>query len=319
MKLLTPSLSATPLVAALAMGLSACGGSSDTLNNSGNGSSQLSIAITDAPIDSATSVVVNVTGLELKPAVGSSQNYVFCEDQTTAIEADDCDNTEAKAIDLHTLTGSRSMDLLDEVDINPGTYNWIRLALDDANPAYIDLEDGSRHLLEIPSASQSGLKLNRGFTATQGSVTHFTIDVDLRKSIHQTGNGVYKMRPSLRIVDNSEAGHLTGQVASILIDDNCSPAVYLFEGANANADDAGANGEPVASAIVALDNDSNDYRFEIGFLEAGSYTAALTCEADLDDPDSNDDIEFLLAKNATVTAQEETEILIQNSQLGTAD
>ncbi|HBS41506.1 MAG TPA: hypothetical protein DEA26_02410, partial [Oceanospirillales bacterium] len=44
--------------------------------------------------------------------------------------------------------------------------------------------------------------------------------------------------------------------------------------------------EPLATGSVAT-----DLTYEISYLTPGSYTVALTCQADLDDPE-NDDIEF---------------------------
>jgi hypothetical protein len=52
-------------------------------------------------------------------------------------------------------------------------------------------------IVDVPSGT---LKLNREFDVPVGGATTILIDFDADKSIHQTGNGKYKMTPVIGVV-----------------------------------------------------------------------------------------------------------------------
>lgn len=256
---------------------------------------KMAFAITDAPVDGAEAVVVEFTGIEVQGA-GERLNFDFDTPMT---------------IDLLQLTGDESLELLPETTVNAGQYQWIRLKVNanqGVTDSYIDI-DGARYSLYVPSGAQTGLKLNRPFTVAAGGISDFTIDFDLRKSIHQpqNGSGDYFLRPTLRIVDNLEVGHINGLVDETLINaEGCSDTsgVYLFPGYDAEADDIDTNEpEPITTTTVELNTDGF-YEYEIGFVQAGDYTLAFTCEATNDDPETDDAIKFSATQNVTVTADE---------------
>lgn len=168
--------------------------------------------------------------------------------------------------------------------------------------SYITLENGSaQHSLEIPSGDETGLKLNRGFDITDGGAATFTVDFDLRKSVLAPSNGsdIYKLKPTLRIVENADVGHLSGTVS--LNDASCATtpnyAVYVFEGDVTPDDLDGDAVDPITSALV-----SDTFGYAVGFLNQGTYTVAFTCEADLDSNEGDDTITFLGTTTVTITA-----------------
>ena len=190
--------------------LAACGGSS--MDDPMSTTAQLTLAITDAPVDGAAIVNIQVTGVEIKSA--SDMDNI------------DEDFNEPMNIDLLALQGGGSINLLENVTIEAGTYQWIRLKvnaersvndsyllpLDDTGEPMEDI-DVNRISLWIPSGNQTGLKLNHSFVVTAGGATNFTIDFDLRKSItNPVGQDDYFLKPSLRLVDNSEVGEISGEV-----------------------------------------------------------------------------------------------------------
>ncbi|HEX6930269.1 MAG TPA: DUF4382 domain-containing protein [Gammaproteobacteria bacterium] len=267
--------------------LSACGGE-------GANTGHLSLAVTDAPVDSATAVVVQFTGVELHGPDGSR-----------TIEFD-----TPKNIDLLALTGSASEDILDDVELPAGQYHWMRLMVNAERvviDSYIDLEDGSRHSLFIPSGAETGLKLVSGFVIPAGGSADFTIDFDLRKSVHKPEDAIgdYLLRPALRIVDNTQAGNITGTVSHALIGSECAPVVYLFAGSDATPDDEDdVSPNPITSAIPAMNANTGDFDYEIGFILEGDYTASFSCDGDLDEPDTDDAMTFTGTRNVTVTVGE---------------
>ena len=290
---LTRHASPILLAAAAATLLAACGG------EDGGGGAQktgmLKVGITDAPVDFADQVVVQFSGVELKPRDGEAFSIDF----------------PAKRLDLLELQGSRRALLLDGEIVPAGNYEWLRLKVD-ADPnvggdSYVRLETGGEECeMRVPSGDQTGLKLVRGFTVGAGTTTDFTIDFDLRKSVVappgqrtpvNTCNGqAYLLKPALRMVDNLQVGAIGGVVDSSLVTSQCASStevpypgnVYLFGPVPANGavvpDDydgleVDANGaDAIASAKVSPD----DFSYTIGFVPVGNYVVAYTC--DLDEP-----------------------------------
>lgn len=269
--------------------LSACGG------GGGGAVGQVKLAVTDAPVDDATAVVVQFTGVELQPADGQRVDFDFAA---------------PRQIDLLALNGGESELLLDGVEVPAGRYNFIRLKVLTSRTgleSHIDLVDGTTHPLFVPSGAESGLKLNRGFVVPAGGTSDFTIDFDLRKSVHEPQNAgdAYLLRPTLRIVDNTVVGEISGTVDATLAGAaNCTPAVYAYSGADVAPDDVdGTAPEPVSTAtVLPPDATSAEYRYTLAFLEAGTYTVAFTCEAALDQPATSETLVFTGAQNVTVTA-----------------
>jgi hypothetical protein len=264
------------------------------------GTGKLSLAVTDAPVDNATAVVVQFTGVEVKPADEGSRSFDF---------------DTPRQIDLLALSGTDSELLLDGVVVPSGRYEWVRLKVtaveDGIADSYIDLTDGSRHELEVPSGAQTGLKLNSGFSVPNGGEASFTLDFDLRKSVHEPMNAgdSYKLRPTLRIVDNSRIGAIAGTVDAALVPTGCTPAVYVYSGSGVTPDDVdGAAPEPLTTARVELDAGSGSYGYTAGFLSEGAYTLAYTCDAAADDPAADDTLVFSAPQSASVTAGQTTTV-----------
>lgn len=288
--------------------LGACGG-----GDNGGGTGTVTLRITDAPVDSSAveNVFVQFSAIELQ-GEGGRTTFYFCEDPAGAanppvVSTSPCVKPKSKQIDLLHLNSGLSEVLLDGQTVPAGHYNWIRLAVDTggAMDSYITVS-ASPYELTIPSGDETGLKLNRGFNVAAGGNANFTIDFDLRKSVHVTGTGEYILRPTLRIVDNLQVGKIAGTVAAGLVTTDCSPAVYVFAGAGVTPDDIdGVPAEPVTTATVK--SDGSVYRYTAAFLEAGDYTVAFTCQALADDPaTSNDEVKFSGTADVSVSANATT-------------
>lgn len=286
----------------LALLTSACGSGdgSDAATASAapsTASGRITLAITDAVVDEAAAVVVEFTGVEIK-AVGNGPAEVF-------------DFEEPRQIDLLALEGGGSEILLDSEMLPAGDYEWIRLKVNagrEGSDSYVDLDDGSRHALFIPSGNQTGLKLVNGFTVAAGREVDFTIDFDLRRSVIKPPGlqGLYLLKPALRLVDNIQVGTIEGEVAAAIAATDCTPAVYVYQGFDAEPDDLGSDAGPYVTAAVKMDEATGAFEYRVAFVPAGDYTVALTCDALDDDPEADDEIEFVAAKNATVKVAETT-------------
>lgn len=294
----------TPLALMLSLyGCGSGGGSSTDIAGRGGDTTglqqkqpTLSISITDAVIDSAQKVVVQFSGLTIKPETGDDIEYTFEAPQS---------------IDLLSLQGTLFTSLISEQVIPTGKYTSIRLhvnAQDGVHDTYIQLDDGSEHELFIPSGSQSGLKINSSFELSETDDLHLMIDFDLRKSV-VLSNNEYKLRPTLRMVDMSDVEHISGSIDAPFLgaphcsdsDPNTGNAVYLFEGHDIAADDIdNHNPNPLSSAAVNLNPATGQYEYTLAFIPPGEYTLAFTCQADEDDPEDNDDIVFSYSENISV-------------------
>ena len=254
------------------------------------------LRITDSPVTSAERVVVQFTGLEIKP-VGAAD--------ARGLRLRAAADRPARARRRRQRNPARG-ELLPA-----GEYESIRLKVNagrNASDSFIELEDGSVHPLFIPSGNQTGLKLIRGFIIGAGSTHNFTIDFDLRKSVvHPPGLGdPYLLKPVLRLVNNLEVGTIDGTVAPGLVVDGCVPAVYLYTGAGIVPDDLGSAAPPLASTAVNLDNATGAWRFRLAFVPAGANTLAFTCAADDDGAEVDDAIVFSAPINVTVWPDKQT-------------
>lgn len=260
----------------------------------------LSLRLTDAPLTGVSRVQITVTAVEL----------VHEEDERSLLFT----FNQPKAIDLLSLQGVQTETLLSDIAVPAGTYSGIRLLVDDsARNSFIELDNGSIHNLRIPSGSSSGLKINEVIVLLESQMVSYTIDFDVVKSLVQAGaSGNYLLKPVLRLIDNSTSGHIRGTVdPSLLIGPLCSDndpmthnAIYVFEGHGVTPADIDLSTErdtdPVTSAQIVMDSDSGEFVYEAAFLPAGDYTIALTCSADLEDPESEQDLLFFGIQNVTV-------------------
>jgi hypothetical protein len=90
----------------------------------------------------------------------------------------------------------------------------IRLILGTEN--FVQLKgQANRIKLETPSAQQSGLKLNIHQDINSGVLYKLLLDFDVAKSIHQTGNGKYMLKPTIRTILDAIGGSIKGYVRPI--------------------------------------------------------------------------------------------------------
>jgi hypothetical protein len=84
--------------------------------------------------------------------------------------------------------------VLDRNNGNQPSANWI--VLEGQDPTNVN----NRIPLDTPSAIQSGVKLIHEFTVASGQQVDLLLDFDACKSIVQTGNGNYKLKPVIKVI-----------------------------------------------------------------------------------------------------------------------
>jgi hypothetical protein len=322
-------VSAIAVSGALAVAGCSSGGGSNTGN--------LTLGLTDGPVEEADRVVIRVTGVEVRSADGAAEIY----DISDGCDGDLIDGDGFCTIDLLELQGENRAVLFSE-ELSAGAYDQIRLLVDaqrNTFDSYLVPKDSDEMCsLFIPSSAQTGLKIPSDITVSANGVSDFTLDFDVRKSITNppglggTVEGIdctqeYLMKPVLRIVDTTETGGIAGTISEDLLettfDDGSGPvaaceqdpttmeyinaSVYVFwtdeQGAPLPLDDLDGEGDPVTTASVSYNMDSMSYEYEAGFLLAGeTYNVALTCDALGDLPDSDgDEVRFLAERSVDVT------------------
>jgi Domain of unknown function (DUF4382) len=247
--------------------------------------SGLTIDLTDAPVDDALEVVVVFTGIEVQPEAGGPPIVI--------------DLPSPKSIDLLKYRNGATANLVAGANVPAGRYLWLRLMLraeqNLQSGSYIRLLDGRQFPLYIPSGSETGLKLVRGFTVAQGAITKLLIDFDLRKSLvappGQQPN--WFLKPALRLIDELQVGTVSGTVdlsalatATGATTATCKAGIYVFNGANATPDDmdgkASDGADPIAYFPVTPAAGGSTATYSIPLLEVGAYTIAATCQFDVD-------------------------------------
>ncbi len=280
------------ILAAAGVALTGCGGS-----GSGSGETAttgfLSLGVSDGPIHSAQKVCITFNEIELKNA-----------SETTIITLD-----PARKVNLLNFQGANAAPLLINEEVTAGDYQWMRLGIDavrgsnggagdtsgmdcDGDASYIVMEGGGINNLYVPSGANTGLKLVSGFTVPVNGSPDFTAEFDLARSI-TAPPGLEPdiiLKPVIRLVNNVDVGTLTGAVDNGLATaEGCDPSVYVFEdGITPNPigidDDPESTetdpNDPVATAMVH-EHTNNDgsvtWNYTIGFMLAGDYEAAFTC------------------------------------------
>jgi len=285
-------------ISALAAGVAACGGGGSSSDSGETG--KVNVGLTDAPVDNAVEVNVEVEALVLQHSDGERRRF---------------DLDIAQPVNLLDLTGGTVMTLLDDEEVEAGKYNWMRLELGNGNTIKLEA-DGGVYDLTTPSAR--GVQTS-GFTVPAGGEINLTIDFDVRKSIVNPQNNPdsYKLKPVIRLVDNTVVGTISGTVAGERITDQCTAenagdtdsyngSVYIHAG-DVMPDDIGSDNEPLVAVPVTYEG--SQYQYTAAFIPSGNYTVSYTCGEDkvetAEGQPSDDDITFV-GKTTVEVRQGET-------------
>jgi len=170
----------------------------------GGGSTQpgvLGVSMTDAPACGFDAVNVTVSKVRVHQSDNASENAAGWTDITL--------NPPRKInlLDLNDPTQpNRALESLGETPLEAGHYTQLRLVLvpNSGGPPFANSVVLSGVLGEIaldtPSAVQSGIKLIHQFTVGSGQRVDLLLDFDACKSIVQTGNGTYKLKPVIKVI-----------------------------------------------------------------------------------------------------------------------
>jgi hypothetical protein len=188
-------------VGAIFLGFTAC--DSDEKN------ARIQIWLTDAPGD-YQEVNVEIQGVEIHSGEGE-QGSGWKEL-----------NIHQGVYNLLELTNGLDT-LLGETEIPGGRISQIRLKLGNDNTIKVG---DQTYDLATPSGQQSGLKLQVHEVLTEGITYKILLDFDVARSIVQTGEGSYKLKPVIRTITEAQDGAIKGVVDP----KESTPAIYAISG-----------------------------------------------------------------------------------------
>lgn len=246
-----------------------CGGSQGT-----SGTTGLQLYLADDPLD-ANAVNVTISRVDVsKDGTGWTTVRDFTSSPVTI-------NLLDYRYDGNTATPDKY--LLADSPLEAGHYTQIRLIL-----TKVEIVDNSNTTYECLMSSQdkTGLKLVGSFDVVSGTKSAVLIDFDAAKSIVAEGNGVYRLKPTTRVVPLQISGSTHGVVEFHGADNATVPVpggaiITAYQG-----------GTSVASALI----NEADGTFGISGLVAGDYTLRLETPG-YSAPDTN----------VSVTAQGDTD------------
>ena len=175
----------------LALVVAGCG-------SDGGGSTQpgtLGVSMTDAPACGFDEVNVTVSKVRVHQSSSVDDNAAGWTDITL---------NPPRKINLLDLNNG-ALESLGETPLEAGHYTQLRLVLDrntgQSLANSVVLENTTTEIaLVTPSAVQSGIKLIHQFTVGSGQRVDLLLDFDACKSIVQTGNGTYKLKPVIKVI-----------------------------------------------------------------------------------------------------------------------
>lgn len=274
---------------------------------------KVSFNVTDAPVDDAAAVVITVDKVILRR--DGADDVVVDRFSIPPLNLSNVDTFQMNLLDYR--NGERLL-IVNDLVVPAGTYSQVVLQVIDnnINASYVDeISTGLRKPIKQPSGD---LKLG-GFTANANGVYAFTLDFDLRKAMTynpgNNGNGQdrYILKPrGVRVIDQALAASLSGRVDSALFntatacaskpDPKVGNAVYLYAGTSLAPsslvdvyDPEIATGLPVGAvnplaAANIYQGADGIWRYHFGYVPAGNYTLAFSCNAAGDLADTYDGI-----------------------------
>jgi len=139
--------------------------------------------------------------------------------------------------------------LIVDQQIPSGTLSQIRFILGENNSLMTGM---TSNVLKTPSAQQSGLKLNVHADLLQGIAYEYIIDFDAARSIVETGNGGFILKPVLKVFTKAVSGAISGVVSPVM----SKPLIYAIS-------------EQLDSVSTTTDGISGNFMFR--GLAAGTY------------------------------------------------
>lgn len=253
--------------------IAGCGG-----DGGGAGGTQpgvLGISLTDAPACGFDEVNVTVSKVRVHQSDNAPDNAGGWTDITL--------NPPRKInlLDLNDPTKPNfALESLGETPLAAGHYTQLRLVLVPNsqnslnNSVVLSDNSGNEIALDTPSAIQSGIKLIHQFTVNSGQRVDLLLDFDACKSIVQTGNGTYKLKPVIKVIP-FELNGIQGFVDTALLNNNNVMVSAQVDGEIVRATVPNTTTNPGKFLLAHLSAGA-DVKYDIVITADGYATAVIT-------------------------------------------
>lgn len=180
---------------------------------------RLTVQLTDAPFPHDLVAEANVTIFKVDARhKGSVELDAQVSDSTHATNGEDKGKSfvvlmeDEVQVNLLELTNGVTKTLAD-TDVPVGSYDLIRVYVKGIN---VVLTDGTTFNLDVPSGSQSGIKIfiKPGLFVNGGLTSDLLLDFDVSKSFVQKSDG-FNFKPVIKASNLSTAGTLLGTITAV--------------------------------------------------------------------------------------------------------
>jgi hypothetical protein len=179
-------------------------------SSAGVGSNGTSTTITQSTGTSTTvgnstvtaSATASATGTGAPTSAGAESGWIVLFSDASGVDVDLLNTTGAKAA------------FLGEADLGAGHYQQVRATV---KSAWGITTEGENVTITVSSGT---LRSVRSFEVEEDRETRITIDIDLEKSLHETGNGQWRMTPvvgktTATVVDDGSSGEESAQPGDV--------------------------------------------------------------------------------------------------------
>jgi hypothetical protein len=268
----------TFLLALVVLAVPGCSTSSTGTHDAGTiNTGTLTLKLTDAPADdeNISGVYIAINKIEVNKSTSDNANW------ETVKEYD-----EKLVYNLLDLVDG-NFALLGEFELTAGQYNQIRFILDiqehgkqpPTTPGcYVKFTDNSTEPLFVPSGGQTGYKAVGAFEVPVNGELAVTVDFNVRKALQVTGQGNnqrYILKPTLRLVVDSQTGNISGAVTLETAYTDIIVFAYEDNIWDISEADEPAEGESQFPNAVTSTKINEDGTYALAYLAYGTYDLVI--------------------------------------------
>jgi hypothetical protein len=322
--------SATTLALAMLLSFRSCGCGFDCNSNSRRETASLTLALSDQALEQLKEVVITIDQVTF---VRSGADNVVVD--TFTIPSLGLEDVDSFQLDLLDYLGRNTLTIITGLEMDVGSYSSIQFNIldTDINFSYVLESDDAQKQINVASSILSV----SGFTLSAGSES-YVVDFNLAQALQYRSleDDYLLATDGIRVEDTTTAARLSGSVDSSLFN-SVSPCdekeepesgnrIYIYSGINladgSLADVYTDNSSTVVPDVVVApfavgslydDPVLGGWQYIFGFLPAGNYTLAMSCNALDDDPVEYDEILVPLP------AEQIYEIELSEAELATCD
>lgn len=309
-----------------------CGCGFDCNSDDADNPALLTLGLSDSLPEDLKQVVIEIDSITFRRSSGSEE---VVDAFTFEREGEDVVDAPSFQIDLLQHRGRNQQVVIEELQLPTGTYSevLIEILVGSVNRSFVQLQNDELREITVTDGvlALPGIRLAAG-------TEKFVIEFGLAQALQfrSTENKYHLANTGIRIENATTSASLSGQVNTDLFNGEapCSEKsppttgnrVYLYKGIDlpvenladvfttASAPPAPDNAiAPYAVASLVEEDDTEHWRYVFGYLPAGDYTLAFSCNTAADDSVNFNDL------NIPLPANQVHEIALSQSEMAVCD